>query len=234
MLFRSVGFSESRCSWAWPIPALDHADVAALDVLALVLGQGESSRLVQQVQRELQLANDIGASSWTPLHAGLWTVSLSTSPERLAAARRATLATLAELLRHGVSESEVAKARNNVLADAIYKLETVEGLAHAAGYFAAATGDPHWDRHYHAAVASVTPADVLRVARTYLRPDTAQIVLMPGEKPCSCGPDELLTEMRAALTTPAVASLALRTPDVLDGIERLDLPTGDKIGRAHV
>jgi zinc protease len=222
------GFSESRCTWAWPIPALDHPDVPALDVLALVLGQGDSSRLVQRVQRELRLANDIGASSWTPLRAGLFSVTLLASPEQLADARRATLDCVAELCRRGVTAAEVAKARNNVLADATYKLEAVQGMAHALGYFAASTGDPHWDRRYEAAVAAVTPAEVVRVARAYLAPEQVQVVLLPGQASTD-GLDgaALLGEVRTAWRALAVPSLAVRTPDVVDGIERIELPGGD-------
>jgi zinc protease len=131
-----------------------------------------------------------------------------------------------------VTQSEVDKARNNILSDATYKLETVQGQAHAVGYFSASTGDPHWDKVYNRAVQSVTPGDVLRVARKYLIADTVQAVAMPGTEGAPgeglvLTGEQLLAEVREILTMDPNAALSLRTPDVIDGIERIDLPSGD-------
>ena len=224
-------FSESRVIYAWPIPALEHPDVPALDVLAILLGQGDSSRLVRKVQREQHYVNDIGTSTWTPARAGLFSLTLLTSSDRLEIGRRSALQTLAELRNHGVTQAEVDKARNNILSDATYKLETVQGQAHAIGYFTASTGDPRWDRVYNRAVASITPGEVMRVARRYLVPETVQIVAMPGtdgtEAPVVVTPEQLLSEVVELLAIEPNAALAVRTPDVIDGIERIDLPSGD-------
>lgn len=225
-------FSESRITYAWPIPALEHPDVPALDVLAILLGQGDSSRLVRKVVREHKLVNDIGTSTWTPQRAGLFSLTLLTSTDRLEAARHAALDCLAEVRNRGVTQAEVDKARNNILSEATYKLETVQGISHGLGFFAASTGDPHWDRKYNQAVSQLTPADVVRVAQRYLGSDTVQIVAMPGSDgtlPAAADvtAEQLLAEVRSALVAEPLAPLALRTPDVVDGIERIDLPGGD-------
>lgn len=226
-------FSESRVVMGWPAPPLDHPDVPALDLLAIVLGQGDSSRLVRQVQRDKMLANDIGSSTYTPLHAGLFSLTILTGADRLDAARKEALEVVQHLRVAGVEQSELEKARNNVLADATYKLETVQGLAHALGFFTASVGDPEWDRVYNGRIAGLTCADLQRVARQYLTADTLQIVQMPGteaERPDFAGkdvtPEALLQEARGILTDPT-AALAVRTPDVVDGIERIELPSGD-------
>ncbi len=223
-------FSESRALLAWPIPDLLHADVPALDVLALVLGQGDSCRLVRTIQREQSLVNDIGASSWTPQRGGLFAVTVLTSADRMEAARTATLEQVQKIRAEGIGLEELVKAKNNVLAEATYKLETVQGQAQSLGYFAAATGDPHWDRAYARRVDAVSVADVQRVAQVYLVADSAQFVTLWGQ-------DATEAERAVALLPTArsvlhdighrQASRALREPDVLDGIERIELPTGD-------
>ena len=223
-------FSESRSLVAWPIGDLQHADVPALDVLALVLGQGDSSRLVRTVQREQQLVNDIGASSWTPQRGGLFALTVLTSADRMGVARRAGLEQIQQIREHGIDEAELTKAKNNVLAEATYKLETVQGQAQSLGYFAVTTGDPHWDRAYASRVDAVAAADVQRVAQSYLRSEVAQVVTLWGrdatdeQRAQAAIPDvqRLLTR-----TSQNISSFAIRTPDVLDGIERIELPSGD-------
>lgn len=225
-LVERTSFSESRLLLAWPAPTMLHPDAAALDVLAIVLGQGESSRLVQRVQRELGLANDVGASSWTPQHAGLFALTVLSSAERLPAARSAALTEVQTIRRDGISEEELAKARRNLLAEAIYKRETMEGLSHSLGFYAAAVGDPHADREYDQRVAAVTCSDVHRVAQKWLGPDQLQLVQLLGADAVEVenGAAVLATVQHALSDVPLVGA---EVRDIQDGIERLVLPSGD-------
>ncbi len=222
-----TAFSEAKVLLSWPIPALLEPDVAALDVAAIALGQGESSRLVRQVLRDKELCNDIGAATWTPPRAGLFTVSFSTSQERLAAAVQATIGVVQALRTGGIDESELDKARVNLLSDATWKRETAQGLAQSYGYYLMATGDAEWERLYHARIAALTTGEVQRAAYKWLTSDSVQVVVLPGKSdaPPIVAAD-LLRHVQDALR-PAPASLALHQPDVLDGIERIVLPSGD-------
>lgn len=223
-------FSESRLVCAFPGPDLRHKDVPALDALALVLGQGDSSRLYRTVRRDLGLANEVGTSCYTPERAGLFSLSIMTSRDRLAAAWRASLAEVAKVLDGGISAEELDKARNIILSDAIYKLETMQGMAGSAGYFSVVCDDPDWERVYHEAVQRLSVDDVLRAARTWLRVDRLQVVQMlagedtdPAPAPTS---RELLAVAQELLPAPPMA-LATRARDVVEGIEKIDLPGGD-------
>lgn len=223
-------FSESRLTIAFPAPSLTDPDVPALDVLAIALGQGDSSRLYRRVRLDKRLVNDIGASCYTPQRGGLFSIGMLTNPERLGDAYKESLDTLAEVLEHGIDEDEVAKARNMIVAEATYKLETVQGQAHSLGYFSVACGDPTWELRYHEQVAAVTRQDVLTAARKWLDPGHAQIVQMLSKDAPEGGVvlDEgaLLTEATGRLTRKQ-AALAVREPNVVEGIERIELPSGD-------
>ncbi len=224
-----TNFSESRLVCAFPVPDLRHEDVPALDVLALVLGQGDSSRLFRVVRRDMGLANEIGASCYTPERAGLFSLSVMTSQDRLASVWRAVLSVLADVLANGIDEQELEKARNIIVSEATYKLESMQGMAGSLGYYAVVCGDPDWERGYHDAVQRVRVEDVLRVARTWLRVDRLQIVQMLGsEQSESAPPDaELLMAAAVELLPPPPMSQAVRTTDVVEGIEKIDLPSGD-------
>ncbi len=227
---KASAFSETRAMLAFPAPDLAHPDVPALDVFALVLGQGESARLPRVLRRELQLVNDVGASCYTPRYAGVFTLSATTDADRVEAAFDACLVELGKALAEGVTAEELAKARNLILAEATYKRETVQGLANSVGYFAVACGDAAAEQRYFDAVASVTRDDVLRVARKWLQPAHAQVVVLLGKE--AEGRDDLpdeaawLAKVQPALAR-AVATGAPKARDVVDGIERIALPSGD-------
>ncbi|MCO4759994.1 MAG: insulinase family protein [Myxococcales bacterium] len=227
-------FSETRAMVAFPGPDLSHEDVAPLDVFALVLGQGESSRLSRSVRRDLQLANDISASCYTPRYAGVFSLGMLTDAERVEAAFDAGLAELQRALTFGITAEELEKAKNLILAEATYKRETVQGLANSVGYFAVACGDPAAEQRYFDAVAKVTCEDVLRVARAWLTPDHAQVVVLLGKDaedgPTLPEPAAWLAKVTAAVTQidPAVsAGTHGGSEDIVDGIERIELPSGD-------
>src|SRR5262249_1653441 len=61
---------EAKEAWlnvSFAIPGCTHEDVVALDVLSMLAGQGETSRLHRQVKRAARLVNDISPYSYTPL-----------------------------------------------------------------------------------------------------------------------------------------------------------------------
>ncbi len=78
--------------FAWHIPELRHPDVPVLDVLAVLLGSGRSSRLYQQV-RERQGSCIMWTHGLTiPVSSGLFGMSAIVDGEKFSAARDAMLA----------------------------------------------------------------------------------------------------------------------------------------------
>jgi predicted Zn-dependent peptidase len=87
---------------------------------------------------------------------------------RLADVEAAATACLDHAVAAGVSEHEVAKAKNQLRARLVFENDSVTNLAHQLGYFqTVATLDVYHDAA--ARIAAVTGSDVNRVAGTYLR-----------------------------------------------------------------
>ena len=104
-------------------------------MLAVILGQGESSRLELGVKRK-GLANDAHAYAYTPQDSGLFALDATLEPATTAALR-VTQALLAEALRLRDEPCDAAKldaAKSMLEADAIYQRETVQGLARRLGF----------------------------------------------------------------------------------------------------
>jgi zinc protease len=173
LLLREDEVKEAYLHLGFAVPHVDHPDVPALDVLAMLSGQGEASRLTVEVKRKAGLVNDIHASAYTPRDPGIFTASLTLPPENVARALEETLRVLAEMRVRLVSPEELATVKSLAEAEAVYQRETVQGMARKMGYYQSAMGGLEAEERYYEAIAKLTPEDVRAVAERYLRFDRA-------------------------------------------------------------
>ena len=163
---------------AYRIPSGDHADFAALDMLSVILAGGKSARPWREVVEKRQLATSVRADAEPRRGPGLFTVNLEFGPgQSVEAAERALEAEIARIRKDGVTESEVGTARvqrrRNVLAARRSALERAIALGANAVMF----GDAGRINTYQERFQNVTPEDVRRVARAYLRPENRTVVV---------------------------------------------------------
>jgi len=163
-------FERTTLEIAWPAVPLAHRDTPHLDLLAFVLGEGESSRLVRRVKERAGVVDGIDASCYTPLDAGLFSVSADLDPERLAEALEAVAHEIEAVRREPVGADELDKARTNFLASEHFERESVSGQARKLGSFQVLAGDFRREADYLDAIRSATAEDLLRVARRHLDP----------------------------------------------------------------
>jgi len=190
-----TGSFESRVvELSWHLPPLGHPDLPALDVLTTALGGTAAATLTEAVQRKAQAATE----PWAALspRAGGSSLSIGLLPRegRSLDALRATLAALEDVTRSGLSGTLVARAREGLLADTLFQWETVGSQAHSAAYGLATYGEANGEAAYYRAVAAVTPDDVRRAARRWLRRDNLAVVALD--------PDVDADELRAVVEAP--------------------------------
>ena len=175
---------EAKEAWlnvSFSIPAANHEDVPALDVLAMLAGQGETSRLFRQVKRDGRLVNEISAYAYTPVDPGLFGVGMTLQGEKVRPALTESLRTLAQLATAPPTEEELATIKALVESEAVYARETVQGLARKLGHYETTLGGYEAEERYHARVAALTPDAVWQVARRYLDFETAVVTgLLPA------------------------------------------------------
>jgi zinc protease len=158
---------------------LDDPDYAALDTLGYILGGGFQSRLVRRVRTAMGNAYDISAG-WGAAydHPGLFTIAGSTKAASTAETMQAILEEVDKLRRSEVTEAELRTAKDTVLNSLVFAFDTKTktlGRVLTYEYF----GYPaDFVQRYQKALAAVTRADVLRVARTRLDPASLAIVLV--------------------------------------------------------
>lgn len=212
---------------AFQIPGVEHPDTAALDVLAMLLGQGDASRLALEVRRKRSLARDVNAWAWTPRERGLFASSLVTTPATLGDAFEETVRVMATLTRVEAEPDEVETIKALIEAEAVYQRETVQGLARKLGYYESMAGGLEREASYYEAVSQVTARQLREVADRYFTFDRAVVTgLMPPETPLTeARVREALTHVAAhrPATLPA-RTLAAPTPLRLVGSLRRERP----------
>ena len=200
-----IGQTQIAIGWRTP-PTLDK-DTPGLDILSTVLGGGRASRLYRAV-REKKLATSVSAYDYTPTTLGVFVVHAETPPERAADAARAIWAQLRALREHGVSEAEVIRAKRLYESRAVRRLEDMEGQANYLAEWEA-LGDWRRGEEYLERALSVSAEELTALARRYLDPDQAGIVLYRPESapPVAAGSEA----MRALLDDAADAEVVVPT-----------------------
>ncbi len=161
---------EVHYALAFPVPAILAPEIPALDVLAVVLGQGEGSRLNLGLKIEQALASEAYAYSYTPRDPGLFVAGATLSPGKSREVLAALLRELRRLQLAPLSPDELAVAKALVEADAVYARETVQGVARKLGFYETATGDFQFEKGYYERVARLTAEELFEVAQRTLSP----------------------------------------------------------------
>lgn len=143
-------------------------DMYPLDVLAILLGEGESSRLVKTVRKEKEFVYGIGSSHYTPQDPGLFMILAVLEKRNLENTLQAVREEIKKLQSKPASESELEKAKRHVLSSFYFDQETLQSQARDLAENEAAGLDPLFYEKYVRSIATVKAEDVLRVARKYL------------------------------------------------------------------
>jgi zinc protease len=178
---KQTDFKKSILYLAWRAPSVQHKDVPALDVLSLILGQGDSSRLTIKLRIDKAIVNAVGASAFTPQDPGFLAITMHLEREKIPEALEVTAQEIAKIIFEPPSSEEMQKAINNLASEQLYSVETVDGIAQKAGSMEFYTGDFNYFSKYLKQIYSLTPADIQKVAKKYFNNETLNMVLQTNE-----------------------------------------------------
>lgn len=157
-----------------PTPAIQDPDIPALEILEGVLS-GASGRLEPILVDSLRLATSAGAGNYARPYASLFELSATPAPgadpERIEAILWDVIAKVRDSL---VSERELERVRNHVIAGRVAGLRDMLGVAQTLG-FMQIYGDWRLIKTYPEAVRKVTAEQVRDAARRWLRPERATV-----------------------------------------------------------
>jgi len=184
----AAAVSRQRERLLWPGVKLGAEHDFALDLLAAVLGGGESSRLVRELRDEQQRVTRINAFNYSAhWGAGFFGVDYElAAPAQSDAVRAAVAAQLDRLRVEPVTDAELARVKRRVLASAVMSGQTAAGRAGELAGDVIAAADPDYHARYAAAVQDLTASDLTAAAAALLNPDGASRVVLrpagPGEE----------------------------------------------------
>lgn len=166
------------------VPNLTHPDSSALQVLAYILGGGESSRFYKKIVYEKQLASYAGAD-YNPVHVDPYLFGFSGWPlpgKTAEEVEQALYAEVERLITEPIPDRDLQKAKNQIEAEFIFAQDSVQKLAGLLGNYESVASWKLLDGFVDG-VRTVTAADVQRVARKYLVQENRTVAILIPLKP---------------------------------------------------
>jgi zinc protease len=139
-------WNEAYFNLGFHTDSFDLMTASGLDILGIILGEGESSRLEKALKLRKDLALYSYAWNFAPADTGCFLVGCVLPPENIVPALEVIKNELQKLRE--ISLSELNKAKMILKSDQIYTLQTVQGTASAIGWYNSLIGDPGGETEY--------------------------------------------------------------------------------------
>jgi zinc protease len=154
-----------------------------MNLLLNILSTGDSSRLHRRLVEDEGIALSVGAWVDEGFDPGLTYFYLTLPPDAdVQHAEQRLLQELQRVAAEGVTEDELAKARNIILADFWRELATIDGKAGALGTYEVFHGNYEWLFNLPTAVEAITADDLRQLARDVFREDNMTVgTLLPAD-----------------------------------------------------
>jgi zinc protease len=216
------------------VPAAGDPASAGLDMLAVILAQGDSSRLVRELRDQREVVTSVGSYQHLLGDAGMFITSAVPSSRTQKDALQVVSALSRGLAGLGkeISDGEMTRARAAAHSDRNFHAETVQATARKLGWYAswiarAASTDMslaervrHYERSYFDAVERLTRHDLRHLARAHLRADAATFSLLLAGKSGAHLTVQVAKKVRGAMASAAAA------PAPAPAVVRRVLPSG--------
>jgi zinc protease len=185
----------------WHSVEADAPDDAELDLLAMILAGGKSSRLYRVLVQEKQLAQDVLAFQRSGEIAGSFSITATAKPGvKLADIEAAIAAELARIQSEPPMVDELERAVNRYEVQFVNSLDSVGGFGGVAdrlNRYNVMNGDPgHMDKDFERYLR-VDVSDVQRVAQKYLVGNRVVLEVAP-DRERTVSPDPIAENAAAA------------------------------------
>lgn len=159
----------------------DSPDRFALEIMAAILGSGESSRLNQTLVNDLQIAQYAYAAFELRIDPSLFYFYVAAVPGvGNDQTEQAVDSVLAAFIASGPTDEELTRAKNSLIAGYYKGYATNNGTAHQIGYYQTFYGDWRKMYEYPEGIRAVTTAQVKEAAAKYFtRNNSTTAVLAP-------------------------------------------------------
>jgi zinc protease len=180
----TAGIDKPTLRLAWPGTRLAEEGDYALDLLGVILGQGDAGRLQRTVRDEQRAVDGIHSYNLSfDWGEGFFGIDAEIAEPEIAAgentpvkitpiarAKSAILEQVDKLRAEEVTAQELARAKRTILAGTVMQAQSAEAVANRLASDLISTGDPDYLSRYGEAIQSVTAGQVLAAAKKHLDP----------------------------------------------------------------
>ncbi|MEY2506997.1 MAG: zinc protease [Verrucomicrobiota bacterium] len=150
-------------------PSIRSNDSSALSLVAEILAGGDSSRLYEKMVYEQQVVQSVSCDTDLREDLGLLAFRLILATGKtIADAEKSMFKEVDEVLKNGVTEAELEKAKNRFLTGKLMERETVNGKASALGQAIVVYGDANRVNTDLAKLQAVTVGEIKEVMNRYI------------------------------------------------------------------
>jgi len=156
-----------------------------MEMLAVVLGQGQSSRLYQELieKADNPIFNAVSADYYQFKDGGNFFIQANFKPEYKEQAVNLIKNQIEKLADEGITVQELKKAKKKLKAGFAENSETVSDIAETIGFYMVSAGSLEGAARYLDTAEEITLEDVKNAAKKYLSLDKTVIsLLMPSDK----------------------------------------------------
>ncbi len=159
----------ARSGIAWRIPHARHPDIPAIEVVVDVLTRGKSSRLYTELVRRQKLGIEVSDVTEILQDPGYLEIIVThNDPADADSIQKLIMKTVEEISLNGVTNEELQRARNHLMANFVFNSYSFAGQAFGLGRAEIYNGDYHFylNRPHH--YDRLTSEDIKRVTTEYL------------------------------------------------------------------
>lgn len=170
---------QARLIMLWRTPGLNQLEETyGLDVLATILGQGRTARLVQDLREQRQLVSSISVSHMTQHYQGVFYIAARLPVEHLAEVETAITEQIQALQTEPIKPAEVTRVQTQVANRFIFGNETPSDRAGLYGYYQTVVGDLNAALNYPVKIQSLTAEALQQTAQRYLDHQAYGVVII--------------------------------------------------------
>ncbi len=177
--YTDESLQQARLVMVWRVPGMENlAQTYALDILAVILGQGKVSRLFRELREEKGLVNQIGVSNMTQTHQGVFYISAALPTENISEVEQAIAQQIRTMQSELIATKDIDRIRTQVANRFIFANERPSDRANLYGYYYSQLEDLAPALNYPQHIQSISTEELQAAAQKYLNPEAYGVVVM--------------------------------------------------------
>ncbi len=175
--YTDTTLQQARLIMLWRVPGLNNLqDTLALDVLAVILGQGKLSRLFRDLREIRHLVTRISSSNMTYKVQGAFYISAQLAVDKLTEVEVSIIEHLQQIQTQGITETELNRVCLQVANHFIFQSEKPSDRTNLYGYYYSQVQDLNPALEYAEKIRDLTLKDIQLAAQKYLSTQAYGIV----------------------------------------------------------